>query len=71
MTARRRREGSDTSLLVTAKEAARITGLPYTTVRDLHFRGQLPVVKFGRAWWIRRSDLERVIERHVVDEAAG
>jgi excisionase family DNA binding protein len=55
------------SRLLSAKDAARHLGIPYTTLRDLGFRGELPIVKFGdgkRArWFFKRSDLEALIER--------
>lgn len=46
--------------------AARESGLPYTTLRDLHFRGELPVVKVGRAWYVDARDLDRFIESNKV-----
>lgn len=49
--------------LVAAKPAAAEIGLPYSTLRDLAFRGLVPVVKIGRAWYFDRRDLERLIER--------
>ena len=53
--------------LVTAQQASEITGIPYGTLRDLHFRGHLPVVKLPDCdrWWIRREDLDSLIERSV------
>ncbi len=47
--------------LAPAKQAARETGIPYTTLRDLVFQGRLPVVRIGRAWFFERADLERFI----------
>ncbi len=38
-------------------------GVPYTTLRDLAFRGLIPVVRIGRAWYFDRRDLDRLIER--------
>ena len=49
------------SRLVPAKGAAQETGIPYTTLRDLVFREELPVVRLGRAWYFDRRDLERFI----------
>jgi hypothetical protein len=49
--------------------AARESGLPYTTLRDLHFRGELPVVKVGRAWYVDRRDLDRAIDAMKVTAA--
>ena len=50
--------------LVTAKVASIETGIAYTTLRDLAFRGELPVVKIGRAWYFERRDLEHWIVTH-------
>ena len=50
--------------LVSAKAAAREIGLPYTTLRDLAFRGEIPVVKAGRAWYFERRDLDSWIASH-------
>lgn len=53
------------SRLLTLQQAAAMTGIPETTLRDLHFRGHLPRVALPscRRWWIRREDLEKLIER--------
>jgi excisionase family DNA binding protein len=45
--------------LIAAKSAAQALGLPYTSLRDLAFRGELQVVKVGRAWYFERRDLEQ------------
>ncbi|MCX6543781.1 MAG: helix-turn-helix domain-containing protein [Acidobacteria bacterium] len=50
--------------LLDAKTAARALGLPYTSLRDATFRGELAVVKVGRRWFFDRRDLERFIESH-------
>ena len=50
--------------LVPAKRAAEQLGVPYTTLRDLVFAGQIPVVKFGRRWFFERTDLDRLVETH-------
>lgn len=49
--------------LLGAKEAAKEIGIPYTSLRDRAFRGEIPVVKMGRAWYFDRADLARFIER--------
>jgi hypothetical protein len=41
--------------------------VPYSTLRDAHFRGELAVVKIGSgdrhaAWYFERRDLEKWIE---------
>lgn len=41
---------------------AREYGIPYTTLRDAHFRGDLPVVRIGRAWFIDRRDMDRFVD---------
>jgi len=46
------------SRLVRAKIAAEETGIPYTSLRDLAFRGEIPVLKVGKAWYFDRRDLE-------------
>ncbi len=50
------------SRLVSAKVASRETGIPYTSLRDQVFRGNLPVVRLGRAWFFDRRDLDRFID---------
>ncbi len=47
--------------LVPAVAGAREKGIPYTTLRDAALRGELPVVKFGRAWYFERRDLDRFV----------
>jgi hypothetical protein len=49
------------SRLVRAKVAAVETGIPYTSLRDLAFRGEIPVLKVGKAWYFERRDLENWI----------
>lgn len=52
-----------TSRLVAAKAAARLTGIPYGSLRNLAQRGEIPVVRVGRAWYFERADLDRWIEK--------
>ena len=52
------------SRLVAAKVASIETGIAYTTLRDLAFRGEIPVVRVGRAWYFDRRDLEIWITSH-------
>jgi excisionase family DNA binding protein len=52
------------SRLVTAKVASIETGIAYTTLRDLAFRGELQVVRVGRAWYFERRDLDSWIASH-------
>ena len=60
----RRQPTSAAARLVPAKAAAAETGIAYTTLRDLVFRGELPVLKIGRAWYLDRADLARFIDSH-------
>lgn len=50
--------------LLSAQQVSIETGLPYTTVRDLVFRGALRrvVLPGSRRWWLDRRDVERFIE---------
>ncbi len=45
-----------------------MSGVPATSLRDLANRGALPFVVFpgGRRQWLRRGDLEALIEKSVV-----
>jgi excisionase family DNA binding protein len=52
------------SRLVPAKEAARIVGLPYSSLRLATQQGRIPVVRVSRAWYFERGDLEKFIEAH-------
>ena len=53
-------------LFLNVKEAARYSGLPQSTIRRLIHAGKLPAVKAG-GWRIKRSDLEQLDSRHLVD----
>ena len=59
-----RKAPHSTARLIPAKTAADETGIAYTTLRDLVFRGELPVLKIGRAWYLDRADLARFIDSH-------
>ena len=50
--------------LLSAQAAARYLGLPYTSLRDIVFRGHLPVVRVPdcRRWWFDRRDLDSAVE---------
>jgi excisionase family DNA binding protein len=50
--------------LAPAKRAAEELGIPYTTLRDLAFKGQIPVIRLGRAWYFDRGDLKRFKDQH-------
>jgi hypothetical protein len=65
MEARRMRQSANVKTLrrlIPAKAASDETGIPYTTLRDRVFRGELPVVKLGTAWYFERKDLNALIE---------
>jgi hypothetical protein len=53
------------SRLMTLRQASREYGPPYTSLRDLVINGYLPGVRLGdgRRIWVRRSDLDSLIER--------
>ncbi len=57
--------------LIAAKKAAIELGIPYTALRDAHFRGELTVIKIGKnerhaAWYFERIELERWITAQTV-----
>ncbi len=47
--------------LAPAKRIAAERGIPYTTLRDIVFRGEIPLVRLGRAWYLDRRDVDRWI----------
>jgi hypothetical protein len=51
--------------LLTLQQASREYGPPYTSLRDLVIRGHVPGIRLGegRRIWVRRADLERLVER--------
>lgn len=53
------------SRLVTLQQASDEYGPPYTSLRDLVLRGELRAVRLGgsRRIWVRRDDIEALIER--------
>lgn len=58
------------ALLISANEPARLLGVSSRFVRLLWVRGQVPVVKLGRRRLLRRSDLEAIIARGGLPDAA-
>lgn len=46
------------------KRAAQDSGFSYTSLRDAYFRGDLAIVKMGRAWYIEIAELQRFVERN-------
>jgi excisionase family DNA binding protein len=51
-----------TPRLEPAKAVARRTGIPYGSLRDLAHRGEIAVIRVGRAWYFERADIDRWIE---------
>jgi hypothetical protein len=37
---------------------AKRIGVPYTSLRDAHFRGQLAIVRIGRAWYVCPGEVD-------------
>lgn len=50
--------------LLPAKRAADYMGVPYSSLRDAAFRGELLVVKVGSRWYFDLRDLEQYIVSH-------
>ena len=53
------------------KRAVEERGYSYTTMRDAHFRGELAVIRVGRAWYVTDSELDRFTDAHVVVAATA
>ena len=53
--------------LVTIQQLTIEYGVPYTSIRDLILRGQLPSVRFGdtKRYWVRRSDFDALVAQSV------
>ena len=51
-----------TPQLIRAKPCSLEYGLKYTTLRDVVQRGEIPVLRVGRAWYFDRRDVEQWIE---------
>jgi len=58
------RPGDRQPRLLSAKRAAEYMGLPYTSLRDAAFRGELLVVKVASRWYFDTRDLENFIQSH-------
>jgi excisionase family DNA binding protein len=52
------------SRLLSAADAARYLGIPYTSLRDVALRGELPIVQLGRRWFFTRTSLDELIASH-------
>jgi excisionase family DNA binding protein len=55
-------EAPEQSVLLTAEDVSKVLSLGRSTVFQLFARGELPVVRVGRAVWVRRVDVERWID---------
>jgi excisionase family DNA binding protein len=44
------------------KHTSKRIGVPYSSLRDAHHRGEIPVVKVGKSWYLERADVDRWIE---------
>lgn len=53
-----------TPRLIAAKSACKELGLAYSSFREIVFRGEIPVIKVGRAWYFRRTDLDAWVNTH-------
>ena len=47
-----------------AKAVAKHLGISYGALRDAYFRGELPVVRVGRAWYFVADDVNVWIDSH-------
>jgi excisionase family DNA binding protein len=47
--------------LTPVKRSAAENGIPYTTMRDVIHRGEIPVIKIGRAQYVETSDVDHWI----------
>jgi hypothetical protein len=65
---------SITPRLLSAKKAAEYVGLPYTSLRDCVFRGEIAVVRFGagsrQRWYFQKSDLDKLVDSHTTKGVA-
>jgi predicted DNA-binding transcriptional regulator AlpA len=51
-----------TPRLIRAPEVVRQYGIALGTLRDVVFRGELAVIRIGRAWFFERVDVDKFIE---------
>ena len=65
---RKRREARPQQALVNLQQVASVYGLPPSSVRDLVAIGALPAVRLpgSRRIWLRRVDLDLLVERSTV-----
>ena len=66
-TPRRRRQPTELQRLLSRSQAEAIYGIPARTLYDLIVRGVLPSVRLpgNSSIWLRRTDLDRLIEASV------
>lgn len=48
--------------LIPIKRGAERIGLPYTSVRDMCFKGELHVFRSGRRWYLDQRELDQWVE---------
>lgn len=60
-----------TPQLIGAKPASKEYGIKYTSLRGIVHRGELPVVRVGRAIYLDRNDVEDWIAAHKERAEAG
>lgn len=53
---------SRTPHLIGAKPCSEEFGIKYGSLRELVHRGELPVIRVGRAWYFDRRDVEAWIQ---------
>jgi hypothetical protein len=53
------------------KKAAQESGFSYDSLRDAHFRGELAIIRFNRAWYIEVKELARFVEAHTIRRKVG
>ena len=54
----------DVSQLAPVKAESRRRGIPYTTFRDIIHRGEIPIIRIGRAHYVERTDVDLWIQRN-------
>ena len=59
---RKPREIAPSAVTMPFFRACEIYGLAYKTGRAAVFRGELPILKIGRNWYVRRTVMERFLD---------
>lgn len=65
-----RRHDAGLPRVVPFKQAALASGFSYSSLRDAHFRGELAVIRIGRAWYVEVSEFRRFVAAHT-DRGGG